>query len=440
MKITHQISGELSWAWCAAVSNIFALIDCNSFYCSCEQVFKPALKNKPIVVLSNNDGCAIARTPQAKALGIKMGTPEFMIRNNPSLKSTIIFSSNYTLYGDMSYRVQQVVKEFVSRFEIYSIDELFLLLNDYRDAGAENHARIIRQAVLDWTGIPTGVGLGPTKTLAKIANYIAKNTPDSGGVYSLMDDKVRKLVLDHFPIEEIWGIGKASKAKLMSMGVQYAGQLRDMSAKHARQYGTVVAERMIYELRGISCIPLEEIPPIRKGTAVTRSFGRPVTEFEEIAQAISTHAARGAEKLRQHGVIAGRLRVFMHTNPYRNTPQFHNVKQCSLSPYTQDTREIITASVKLAKEAFKEGIEFGKCGIILEDLRPEDEKPLDLFEAESQKSEALMKTLDKLNQKHGRHTLQFAGMGIQKKWLQRSGNKSPSYTTRLEEVPKVLAK
>lgn len=421
------------------MSNIFALIDCNSFYCSCERVFKPHLNGKPVVVLSNNDGCAIARTPEAKALGIKMGTPEFMIRENPAMKSAILFSSNYTLYGDMSYRVQQVVKEFVSRCEIYSIDEMFLLLNDYRDLGAEEHARTIRQAVLDWTGIPTGVGLGPTKTLAKIANYMAKNTPDSGGVFSLMDADFRKVVLDNFPIEEIWGIGKASKQKLISMGIEYAGQLRDMSAKQARQYGTVVAERMIYELRGISCIPLEEIPPIRKGTAVTRSFGRPVTDLDEIIQAVSTHAARGAEKLRLHGVIAGRLKVFMHTNPYRNTPQFHNVTQCTLSPYTQDTREIITASVKLAREAFKQGIEFGKCGIILEDLRPEDEKPLDLFAAESPKGKALMATLDKLNKIHGRNTVQFAGMGMHKSWKLRSEHRSPFYTTRIEDVPKVKA-
>lgn len=397
------------------------------------------MRGKPVVVLSNNDGCAVARTPEAKALGIKMGTPEFMIRNNPALNKTIMFSSNYTLYGDMSHRVQQVIAEFVSRYEIYSIDELFLLLDEHKHRGVENIAHELRQAVLQWTGIPTGIGIGSTKTLAKIANYIAKNTPESKGVFSLLDDDLRRVVLDKFPIEEIWGIGKASKQKLLNMGIEYAGQLRDMSAKQARQYGTVVAERMIYELRGISCIPLEEIPPIRKGTAVTRSFGRVVTDLDEILQALSTHAARGAEKLRQHGVIAGKLRVFMHTNPYRDTTQFHSVKGCTLSPYTQDTRQIIEHAVSLGKQAFKQGIEYGKCGIILEDLRPENEKPIDLFATDKPHSKILMNTIDSLNKKHGRNAVQFAGMGMDKSWKLRSNHKSPCYTTRIEEVPRVKA-
>jgi DNA polymerase V len=194
--------------------HIFALIDCNSFYCSCERVFQPHLNDKPVVVLSNNDGCAIARTPEAKALGIKMGTPEFMIRNDAKMRKTLIFSSNYTLYGDMSQRVQDVVREFAPECEVYSIDELFAKLEKFKSIGIIQHAKNMRQAVLQWTGIPTEVGIGPTKTLAKIAHHLAKHTQDCEGVFSLMEEGVRARILDEFPIEDVWGIGRASAAKL----------------------------------------------------------------------------------------------------------------------------------------------------------------------------------------------------------------------------------
>lgn len=419
--------------------HIFALIDCNSFYCSCERVFQPHLNNKPIVVLSNNDGCAIARTPEAKALGIKMGTPEFMIRNDAKMRQTLIFSSNYTLYGDMSQRVQDVVREFAPECEVYSIDELFVKLEKYRKIGVLQHANAMRDAVLKWTGIPTCVGIGPTKTLAKIGNHLAKNTPEAKGVFSLMEEGDRARILAEFPIEDVWGIGQASAAKLNSMGIYTAGQLQDMPARQARQYGTVIAERTILELRGISCIPLEEIPPVRKGTAVTRSFGKPVTCLDEMKQAISTHAARGAEKMRHHGVIAGRIRVFMHTNRYRKTPQFYGVECGSLRPYTNDTRQIIREAMRLTDIVFRKGIEYGKCGIILEDVLPISEKPQDLFSEDLPHSPALMKALDSINQKHGRNTLQMASMGFNKKWEQRSERRSPCYTTRIDDVPTVKA-
>jgi len=419
--------------------HIFALIDCNSFYCSCERVFQPHLNNKPVVVLSNNDGCAVARTPEAKALGIKMGEPAFKIKNDPIKRQTIMFSSNYTLYGDMSQRVQDVVREFAPECEVYSIDELFVKLEKFKTLGVVEHAHSMREAVLKWTGIPTGVGIGPTKTLAKIANHLAKHTPESGGVFCLMDEDKRKSILDTFPIEDMWGIGRASTQKLNAMGIYTAGQLRDMPARQARQYGTVIAERTILELRGISCIPLEEIPPIRKATAVTRSFGKTVTCFDEIKQALSTHAARGAEKLRKHGVVAGRLRVFMHTNRYKKTEQFYNSQVGSLRPYTNDTRQIINEAMRLSSLTFKPGIEYGKCGIMLEDLLPEEQKPQDLFSDAMPKSNELMKALDNINQKHGRNTLQMAGMGLKKSWKLRSDSKSPCYTTCIQEVRQVKA-
>ena len=422
------------------MSDIFALIDCNSFYCSCEQVFKPELIGKPVVVLSNNDGCAVARTPEAKALGIKMGTPEFMIRRDKVMNQTVMFSSNYALYGDMSYRVQEVVREFVPEFEIYSIDELFLRLNGLEKRGLVDYMQELKRAVKQWVGIPTCVGIAPTKTLAKMANHMAKTNPYYNGVFSLMDEDFRKSVLDKYPVEDMWGIGKATKTKLNNMGIEFAGQLRDLPSKQARQFGTVVAERMIHELNGISCIPLEDLPPQRKGTAVTRSFGKPVVSYEELSQAVSTYCFRGAEKLRKHGLIAGRLTVFCHTNKYRDTVQYYNKANGGLMPMTNDSSIIIERGLELLNKIFKEGIEYGKAGIFLEDLRPVSEKPYNLFIPESLKNENLMKTLDKINAIHGRQTVQYAGMGLDKKWKLRSNRKSPNYTTRITDVAKAFAR
>ena len=420
--------------------DVFALIDCNSFYCSCELLFKPHLRGKPIVVLSNNDGCAIARTPEAKALGIKMGTPEFQIRDNPKMKDTIMFSSNYTLYGDISHRAQQTVMEFVKDVEIYSIDEMFLKLNSIPPEHLDSFSRKLRADVYQWTGIPTGIGVGPTKTLAKIANYLAKTYKDEfDSVCVLMDAEQRNQILDNFPIEEIWGIGKASVEKLKGIGVEYAGQLRDLDPKLARQYGTVIAERLIYELRGVSCIPLEDFPPARKGTAVTRSFGRPVTNYEELSQAVSTYAARGAEKLRQHKLVASKLTVFAHTSKYRNTTPYYAKQTCALKPVTNDTRQIIEEAMLLLKKVYKCGIEFSKAGIYLDELLPVENRPYSMFFEEKPHSKELMKTIDEINSKYGRQSIQFAGMGLDKKWKLRCYRKSPCYTTRLTDVPIVRA-
>jgi len=244
--------GVLLSVWCAVVTKIFALIDCNSFYCSCEQGFKPKLRGKPVVVLSNNDGCAVARTPEAKALGIKMGEPAFKIRNDPLKKQTIMFSSNYALYGDMSQRVQDVVEEFVPEFEIYSIDELFLSLDGLEHYGLDKHMRELKEAVLKWAGIPTCVGIGPTKTLAKISNDIAKKNPQYEGVFSMLDVDVRNGILSQYPVEDIWGVGRATAQKLHILGIMTAANMRDMPIKQARKLGTVVVEKIINELNGIT--------------------------------------------------------------------------------------------------------------------------------------------------------------------------------------------
>lgn len=440
MMITHLTYSVLLRGYLDAMGDVFALIDCNSFYCSCEILFQPHLRGKPVVVLSNNDGCAIARTPEAKALGIKMGTPEFMIRREPKFKETIMFSSNYTLYGDISKRVQDTVRELIADVEVYSIDEMFLKLPDLPNDELIDLGKQLRALVLKNTGIPTGVGIAPTKTLAKVANNLSKTFKEKyDNVCSLVDDRERNLILDNYPIEELWGIGKASKVKLNNMGIQTVGEMRDMDIKQARKYGTVVAERTILELRGVSCIPLEDLPPARKGTAVTRSFGRRVTSYDELVQAVSTYAARGAEKLRQHELLASKLTVFAHTSKYHDTKQYGAKRSCGLHPLTNDSRQIIEEALRLLKDVYKEGIEFAKAGIYLDELISVSEKPYSMFFEEKQHSDELMGALDKINQKYGRQTLQFASMGLEKKWKLRSNHKSPCYTTRIEDVAQVKA-
>lgn len=421
--------------WCAAVTKIFALIDCNSFYCSCEQAFQPSLRGKPIVVLSNNDGCAVARTPEAKDLGIKMGEPAFKIKNDPLKKHTIMFSSNYTLYGDMSQRVQDVVEEFVPEFEIYSIDELFLSLDGLEHHGLEKYMGELKKAVLKWVGIPTCVGIGPTKTLAKIANDIAKKNSQLKGVFSLLDIGIRNEILSKYPVEDIWGVGRATAQKLHNIGIVTAANMRDMPIKQARKIGTVIVERIINELNGISSIPLEDAPPTRKGTAVTRSFGKPVTTYDGMKEAILTHCARGGEKLRSQGLVAGRISIFINTSKYRQTRQYYNKASVAISPMTDDTAILINEAVQLLDKIFLNGIEYGKAGIFLDDLCLEAEKPLHLFVEDNPKKKELMAALDKINQTHGKQSIQYAGAGITKKWQTRAESRSPRYTTKIKEVP-----
>lgn len=421
------------------MAEIFALIDCNNFYCSCERVFRPDLRDKPVLVLSNNDGCAIARSQEVKALGIKMGDPAFKLRDQIKHHRIHVFSSNYALYGDMSRRVQEVIREFTPSYEVYSIDEVFMNLAGFEHGDLAAYGQKVRQAVLQWVGIPTCVGIGPTKTLAKIANHIAKKVPEEHGVCDLMAEERRRHILESVPVEDVWGIGRATTAKLHRLGVRTAAQLRDLDPKQARKYGTVVAERMIWELRGISCLPLEEVPAAKKGTAVTRSFGKPIFELDEIIEAVTMYASRGGEKLREQNLIAGTLTVFMHTNPFKPVPQYSAAKSASLMPMTSDTRAIIEEAVRLAAAIYRKGFEYNKAGIMLDDLRDAAEKPQTLFFEDKPGSEALMAALDGINQRFGRNTLFFASQGTMNRWKLRAEAKSPSYTTRLTDVPRVRA-
>ena len=307
----------------AASPAVLALIDGNNFYVSCERAFDPRLVGVPVGVLSNNDGCFIARSDELKQLGVRMGTPAFKVRDLIQRHSVRVLSSNYTLYGDLSRRVNAVLAGFSPQIEIYSIDETFLDLSGFAGRGLLELCQDMRSTVRRWTGIPCCVGTGPTKTLAKLGNAAAKKRSEFGGVCDLVDDATRAAVLRDFPVEDVWGVGPATAAKLAAIGVTTAAGLRDIAPKCARAMGTVTLERTVLELHGLACIAVEDAPPQRKGLAVTRSFGRPVTSLDELREAVAAYAARAGEKLRTHGLVAGQICAFFHTSPHRDGPHHH---------------------------------------------------------------------------------------------------------------------
>ncbi|MFD1033144.1 Y-family DNA polymerase [Sphingomonas hankookensis] len=417
------------------------LIDCNNFYVSCERAFDAKLVGVPVVVASNNDGCAIARSNEAKALGVKMGDPIHLIRDRLDKHGVVVRSSNYTLYGDMQRRVVAAVEDFASEVEIYSIDESFLDLTPFGDRDLVAHANGMRNQVQRWTTIPTCVGIGPTKTLAKLANAAAKKNPLFDGVADLRDDAIRGFVLDRFPVGDVWGIGRATAAKLAALGVVTAGHLRDMQMKQARGLGTVVLERLVAELQGVAASAVEMVEPQRKGMAVTRSFGTPIVDLETLMGAVAQYAMRAGEKLRSHGLVAGQITVFFHTNPHkRDRPQHHGSRRLSLHPMTDDSLELLAAARRGVEAAWRDGHAYTKAGIMLDDLVPADLRPRTLFEGDVERRGRLMTALDEVNGRFGCFTAVPGAQGFHRGWKARSDSKSPAWTTRIDEVPVVSAR
>ncbi len=415
-----------------------ALIDCNSFYCSCERVFDRRLEGVPVIVLSNNDGCAIARSAEAKALGIRMGDPFFKIEALCRANNVRVFSSNYALYGDMSRRVNAVIARFGDTRELYSIDETFLAL-DHAARELLATGQDIRRAVLQETGIPTCVGIGPTKTLAKLANAIAKKRPEFGGVCSLMDETQRPAMFAGWDVADVWGIGRATAAKLQALGVTDALVLSQLQLKQARTLGTVVLERLIAELNGVPCLAIEELPAARKGTAVTRSFGRPVRDLGGIMEAIAQHATRASEKLRSGGLVAGQLTAFLHTSRFRPEPHYHGSRSVQLMPMTSDARVLTAAARRCIEAAYRDGYAYAKAGVILDDLRPAADAPPCLFAGTEAGSPRLMAAMDGINDRFGRGTVRLATQGFRQRTALRSQHRSPCYTTRWDQLPVVRA-
>ena len=417
------------------MTRVIALSDGNCFYCSCERVFEPALESRPVIVLSSNDGNAIARTPEAKALGIKMGDPYFQIRDLCRREGVVARSSNYALYGAMSRRVNAVYEQFAPDVQVYSIDESFLDLTGFRDPAGE--MRRMRQTVRRWTGIPTCVGLGPTKTLAKVANHTAKKNPSFEGVCDLTDPALRAAVLSTMAVEDVWGVGPASAAKLQRLGVRTAADLRDLDPRRARQVLTVVGERIVYELRGMPCLSWEEAPAGRKGCAVTRSFGQPLTSLADISEAVAGFAFRLGEKLRRSRMAAPRLTVFMHTNPFASSGQPHSASGAvTFVQPTNDGMELVAGARQALRRIWTQGPRYTKAGVICEGLVPVDEVQMSAFVGRSlETSEQLMSAVDQLNRKFGRGSIFVAAAGVRKAGAQKAEWRSPRYLSRVEELP-----
>ncbi|CAH0343693.1 Protein UmuC [Rhizobium sp. CECT 9324] len=424
-------------------SPIIALIDCNNFYVSCERLFDPGLRGKPVVVLSNNDGCAVARSDEAKALGIKMGEPAHLFRDKTREHGIRLFSSNYTLYGDISRRVAATIATFSPRTEVYSIDETFVDLTGFGGCMID-HATEMREIVRQNVGIPTCVGIGTTKTLAKFANFIAKKNPVFNGVADLTNTDIAAFTMERTDVSEVWGVGARTTTKLREIGINSVAQLRDMPLPLARQVGTVVLERTVAELRGISCIELVDVEPTRKGLAVTRSAGSPMTSLAALQQAITAHATRAAEKLRRHGLVASHMTVFFHTNPFNGTPRNSASRTARLSPPSSATMVLVQLALACAARAWKgdqegNGFAYTKAGIILDDLVPQEMAPVDLFAHEQARAGKVSAVLDSINDRWGKKTLIIASEGFKRASETKASMRSPRYTTRLADLPTVRA-
>lgn len=416
---------------------VFALVDCNNFYVSCERVFQPFLENVPVLVLSNNDGCAIARSNEVKALGVKMGDPFFKIRPLMEKHGVRVYSSNYTLYGDMSRRVHDTLALLAPAAEEYSIDESFLRLDGIRDL--EAHARRIRHTVRQWTGIPVSVGIGPTKTLAKIANHIAKKQPQHGGVFVLPEDADECLAA--FPVPDIWGIGPAYAAKLLRQGISSALDLKRTQDAFIKQEMTIVGLRLLQELRGVSCLSFEEIEPQRKSICCSRSFGHPVLELDELRESVASYIARAAEKLRRRKLVASYLSVFIRTNQFNADAKYQAGRGATISPATNNTLRLNHIAQRLLAACYLKGFRYWKAGVLLEGLTDESSfQQRDFFVApDSPKEKALMTALDSVNKRYGRNTLYSAGQGITQRWSMKREKLSPRFTTCWEELPRIKA-
>lgn len=417
---------------------MFALVDVNSFYASCETVFRPDLKGRPVVVLSNNDGCVIAQSAEAKKLGVKIGAPFFKQKDLFKRYGVVCFSSNYELYADMSNRVMTLLEEMLPRCEIYSIDEAFCDLTGMRNCrDLEDFGREIRAALLQGTHLTVGVGIAQTKTLAKLANHAAKLWSQTGGVVDLSNiDRQRKLMA-LLSVNEVWGVGRRIAKKLEDMGIKNVLQLCETDIRFIRKHFNVVLERTVRELRGESCLGLEEFAAVKQEIICSRSFGERVTEYEHLHQAICSYASRAAEKLRGEHQYCRYISAFVKTSPFMpNERYYDNQASVKLLTPTQDTRDIIGAAINCLDVIWREGHRYQKAGVMLGDFSSRGVAQLNLFDenAPRHNSEALMQVLDQLNKKVGRGTLYFAGQGLQQQWQMKREMLSPRYTTRYSDL------
>lgn len=414
---------------------MFALVDCNNFYASCERVFNPKLQDRPIIVLSNNDGCAVARSNEAKALGIKMGAPLHQIKDLVKAHNIAVFSSNYQLYGDMSGRVMDTLRDFCPSMEVYSIDEAFLDLSGFHGVDLAAYAADIRARVRQHTGIPVCIGIAPSKTLAKIANQVAKKKTVTG-VFDLSVLDVQESILRDLEVTEIWGIARNLGQRLNALGIYTAWQLRSADAKMIRQSFGVVGERIVRELRGISCIGMEEVQP-KQNIMSSRSFGQLVTRFDILENAVASHAANGGMKMRKQNSRAQAVYVFISTNRFRlQDEQYSNAATVALPVASSDTGQLIAAAKLGLRQIYRKGFNYKKAGVMMLDLVQAGNEQQSLFApATSAAGDKVMEAMDALNRRYGKGTVFSAGQGIAKPWDMKATMRSPRYTTQWEELP-----
>lgn len=419
---------------------IIALVDCDCFYVSVQRVFDPGLEGRPVVILSNNDGCIVARSSEAKKLGIAMGVPLFKVRALIERHQVQVYSSNYTLAGDLSSRVMAVLAEFTPTWEAYSIDEWFLDLSEFTHQPLTDYCRQIRATVRQRTGIPVSIGVGSSKVMAKIATEIAKDHPELAGVFNLIDHPEPERILAATKIENVWGIGRQYSKFLRTHGIQSALQLRDANEDWIRQHMGVVGVRLVMELRGISCIPLDLNPAPRKSIIRSRSFGRPVTSLRELEESVATYLSRAAAKLRQERLAATNVTVFILTNPFGNTPFYSKSAMASLPVATNDTPELIHYALAVTRRIYRPGYAYKKSGVILLGLVPVDQYQPNFFDLrDRERSAQLMAVMDQVNNRFGSGTLRFAAAGLVKPWAMRSEKRSLRFTTHWAEIPIVKA-
>lgn len=422
----------------------FALVDCNNFYVSCERVFNPRLEGKPVVVLSNNDGCIVARSNEAKALGIRMAAPWYQAEKEARRQGIACFSSNYALYADMSARVMTVLGQFSPHQEIYSIDECYLGFAGFESRDLVAYGQEIRHRVKQWTGIPVGIGIASTKTLAKLANHTAKKQERFAGVCDFGRFSSRDLdaLLEGIAVIEVWGVGRKTHLRLQKMGIHTALDLKRSDRRQIRAQFSVMLERTVAELNGLSCIDLEEADPAKQQIISSRSFGRPVCCLQDLSEAVSSYTLRAAEKLRAQGSVASSIGVYILTNPFKpETPQYQKTFVVPLAKPGDDARVLVQAALKGLGHVYREGFQYKKAGIVLMGLERKSTRPRTLFDdpVSEARSTRLMHLMDTINARMGQGTLTLAASGTHKTWRMRRGRKSPDYTTCWEELPRVLA-
>lgn len=415
---------------------MFALVDCNNFYASCERIFQPTLEGKPIAILSNNDGCVIARSNEAKALGLPMGAPAHKFSSFFKQHNVQVFSSNYPLYGDMSQRVMEVLRQFTPELEVYSIDEAFLHFEGFDQYDMNAYAQQMRKRVRKWTGMPVSIGLGPSKGLAKVANRVAKKFADkTNGVYVIDSDEKRIKALKWLPIADVWGIGKQHARRLAFNEVKTAYDFTQLSDEWVRKHMSVVGLRLKKDLEGTASIPMELTAPAKKAIATTRSFETLIDSYEEMRERISTFATLCAEKLRAQGSSCHAVYVFVRSNPFMpDLPQYRNGTLLGMPFATQSSLSISKYALKGLEQIYKSGIQYKKAGVMVTGIVPKTAQQLTLFDGEDSRHDALMQQIDSLHRKFGPHKIKLANQDLNRTFKMKQAHLSPRYTTDIQDI------